>query len=44
MDSDTAISDMATTDGAAVLLKSYVSGERGRALRVQLVAPASRVL
>jgi len=28
--------DTATTDGAAALLKSYVSGERGRALRVQL--------
>jgi RNA polymerase sigma factor (sigma-70 family) len=27
-----------TTDGAAALLKSYVSGERGRALRVQLAA------
>jgi DNA-directed RNA polymerase specialized sigma24 family protein len=30
--------DTATTDGAAALLKSYVSGERGRALRVQLAA------
>ena len=28
--------DTGTTDGAAALLKSYVSGERGRALRVQL--------
>jgi RNA polymerase sigma factor (sigma-70 family) len=31
-------SETATTDGAAALLKSYVSGERGRALRVQLAA------